>query len=452
MRSPLAREHERVTAVFFYGIVLLLGYLFLRILTPFFAPLGWAAVVAIFVYPWHEKLVPRYGNARAAALSTLVVTVLIVGPGLVILMAFVQESRAALSAVDRDAFAGQLAFLEQAWNRIRALIPGAQSIDLRSLIDEAISRTGGFLAARVGGLLADILVLLFQLFLTLFALFFFLRDANAIMRDVRRALPFEDLRSERMIRQTRDLVYASIAAGLVIASLQGFAGGLVFALLDLGAPVFWGVMMGFLALFPFVGTWMVWVPAAIWLIATGQVVKGAVLARTRWDNHRQHRQLPSPSHPKRSDADERALDVHQSSWRRERVWAAGTDPGVRSVQPSSLASSRLMLGLEISSALFGRISRRRNGKSASCRDLLRGLHAPLGWSNGVLLSNSFTFQELSARAAAPALVGNVPVRHLRSPRYGGQPSRGLRSVQSVPWQIAIDRWQRYTGLHATRVG
>ena len=60
MRSPLAREHERVTAVFFYGIVVLLGYLFLRILTPFFAPLGWAAVVAIFVYPRHEKLVLRY--------------------------------------------------------------------------------------------------------------------------------------------------------------------------------------------------------------------------------------------------------------------------------------------------------------------------------------------------------------------------------------------------------
>ena len=98
------------------------------------------------------------------------------------------------------------------------------------------------------------------------------------MRDVRRALPFEDLRRERMIRQTRDLVYASIAAGLVIASLQGLAGGLVFALLGLGAPVFWGVMMGFLALLPFVGTWVVWVPAAIWLIATGQVVKGAVLA------------------------------------------------------------------------------------------------------------------------------------------------------------------------------
>jgi predicted PurR-regulated permease PerM len=277
VRGPLAREQERVRTVLFYAIVLLLGYLFLRILTPFLAPLGWAAVVAIFVHPWHEKLVPRYGNARAAALSTLVVTFLMIGPGLVILMAFVQESRAALATVDQDIFAGQLVLLEQAWNRVRVLIPGAQSIDLRSLIDEVISRTGGVLATRIGGLLADIVVLLFQLFVTLFALFFFLRDANGIMRHVRRALPFGDLRSERMIRQTRELVYASIAAGFMIASLQGLAGGLLFALLGLGAPVFWGVMMGFLSLFPFVGAWVVWVPAAIWLIATGQVVKGAIL-------------------------------------------------------------------------------------------------------------------------------------------------------------------------------
>ena len=63
-------ERERVAAVFFYGIVLLLGYVFLRMLAPFLAPLGWAAVLAIFVYSWHERLVPRHGHTRAAALST----------------------------------------------------------------------------------------------------------------------------------------------------------------------------------------------------------------------------------------------------------------------------------------------------------------------------------------------------------------------------------------------
>ena len=62
------------------------------------------------------------------------------------------------------------------------------------------------------------------------------------MQELRRSLPFEDFRRERIIRQTRDLVQASIAAGLLIAALQGLTGGLLFAFLGIGAPVFWGVM------------------------------------------------------------------------------------------------------------------------------------------------------------------------------------------------------------------
>jgi predicted PurR-regulated permease PerM len=277
VRSPLTKERDRAIAILFYATVVFLGYLFLRILSPFFAPLGWAVVLAVFVYPWHEKLVPRFGRAGAAAVSTLVVMLFIVGPGLAILTAFAQESRAALSEVDQDAVAEQFAVLENLWNRSRPFIPGAEGIDLRRLIDDAVTRAGAFVAARVGGLLADMLVLLFQLFVTLFALFFFLRDADTIMQELRRSLPFEDFRRERIIRETRDLVYASIAAALLIASLQGLAGGLLFAFLGLGAPVFWGVMMGLLALFPFVGTWMVWVPASIWFFATGQFVKGFIV-------------------------------------------------------------------------------------------------------------------------------------------------------------------------------
>jgi len=52
----------------------------------------------------------------------------------------------------------------------------------------------------------------------------------------------------------------------------------VFAILGLGAPVFWGVIMGFMALLPFVGTWIVWLPASIWLMFTGHLAKGVTLA------------------------------------------------------------------------------------------------------------------------------------------------------------------------------
>jgi len=274
----LANERERFTTLIFYGVVLLLGYLLLRVFQPFFGPLGWAAVLAICVYPWNEKLVSRLGRNRAATITTLAVTVLIIGPGLIVLTAFVREARAALGELDREVLMGQFVWVAATWNRIRAYIPGAHALDLASLVNQASANVAGFLGARIGGLLADLAVFVFHLFVTLFALYFLLRDASAIMRAIRRALPFDGPRRERMIRQTGDLVFASVTSGLLIASIQGFLGGLLFAGLGLNAPVFWGVVMGFFALLPFFGTWVVWLPAALWLASTGQITKAIVLA------------------------------------------------------------------------------------------------------------------------------------------------------------------------------
>ena len=274
----LASERERFTTLIFYGVVLLLGYFLWRVCQPFFGPLGWAAVLAICVYPWNEKLVRRLGRNRAATMTTLAVTALIIGPGLVVLTAFVREARAALEGLDRDVLMGQFNWVVARWDRVRVYIPGARTLDLGSLINQASANVAGFLAARVGGLLADLAIFIFHLFVTLFALYFLLRDAGAIMRAIRRALPFDEPRRERMIRQTADLVYASVTAGLVTASIQGLLGGLLFAALGLNAPVFWGVVMGFFALLPFFGTWVVWLPAAVWLASTGHVLKALTLA------------------------------------------------------------------------------------------------------------------------------------------------------------------------------
>ena len=276
--AQLASERERFTTLIFYGVVLLLGYLVLRIFEPFLHSLGWAAVLAICVYPWHERLVRRSGHARAAAASTIIVTLIILGPGLAVLTAFAREGKAALSGLDREMLESQFAWAQGIWERFRVYVPGTQSIELGTLVNQASANVARFLAARVGGMLADLAVFIVQLFVTLFALFFLLRDSPSIMRLMRRALPFEESRRERMISQTRELVYASVTAALIIASLQGLLGGIVFAALGLNAPVFWGVVMGFFALLPFLGTWVVWLPAAIWLASTGHLARAVTLA------------------------------------------------------------------------------------------------------------------------------------------------------------------------------
>jgi predicted PurR-regulated permease PerM len=140
--------------------------------------------------------------------------------------------------------------------------------------------TGGlasFLAARLGTVVRNLAVFLFELFVTLFALFFFFRDGEAILAFVRRVQPFEEKIWERILTPTHDLIHASVAVTALIAATQGCLGGTAFAIVGIGSAVFWGVLMAFLSLLPVVGSWPVWVPAAVWLFAAGHVARGAVL-------------------------------------------------------------------------------------------------------------------------------------------------------------------------------
>ncbi len=59
--------------------------------------------------------------------------------------------------------------------------------------------------------------------------------------------------------------------------MQGIIGGVVFWALDIRAALLWGVVMGLLSLVPAIGTGLIWVPVAIYLFATGAIVKGAIL-------------------------------------------------------------------------------------------------------------------------------------------------------------------------------
>jgi predicted PurR-regulated permease PerM len=106
--------------------------------------------------------------------------------------------------------------------------------------------------------LRNVLVLIVDLFVMLFALFFLFRDADLIMDIVRRALPFEEPNRGRMIAQARELVHSTVTSGLIVAAVQGLLGGLAFAVLGISAPVFWG-------------------PAAIWLLVVGEVGRGVIL-------------------------------------------------------------------------------------------------------------------------------------------------------------------------------
>lgn len=261
----------------FYGGVILIGYLVFLIIAPFLVPLGWAGVLAVSVQPVFRELEPRLGRSRAAGLSVTLVLLMIVLPVWLIVQALVGEGAQAVAALQNALSSPPPDRLLTVWTWVQSHVPSLSPERLSETLGTLGERAGSAVAAGSGKLLGGVASLLIDLILAHLALFFFLRDGPAIVRVLRTLLPFHDTQREQVIRQVEDLVFASVIAGLAVAAVQGFLGGLGFWLVGVRAPVVWGTVMAFTSLVPIVGASLVWAPVAIWFLVTGEITRGLVL-------------------------------------------------------------------------------------------------------------------------------------------------------------------------------
>ncbi len=282
--ASLSRQttSDRLTTVLSYGALLLLGYLVFRIVAPFFGPLAWSAVLAIFFYPLYERLTKHMNPTRAALVSTLAVTFLLIVPALFILYYTARQGldastrlQAALLARGQGSEQGIMTGAE-GWTRDH-LPASLQSVDLETRVREGIERLGTMMASSVGSLVKNLLSFLVALFLMIFSLFFVFRDGHGVVRALRHLLPFDAEIQQDMIKESQELIFASVAVALVIACIQGFLGGLAFSLTGIPTAVFWGVVIAFCSLIPVVGSALVWAPGVLWLGFSGHWGKAIVV-------------------------------------------------------------------------------------------------------------------------------------------------------------------------------
>lgn len=202
---PPKTTSDRLTTVLSYGALLLLIYLVYRIVEPFFIPLAWSAVFAIFFYPLHERLERRMKPNAAALVSTAMVTVLLIAPAIVVLVFATRQAieattrlQAALMDPDKE-----LSMHTIAW--LHAHMPAAwQDWDFSQPIRQGAERIAGFIASNFAGLLKNLTTFFVDLFIVIFSLFFMFRDGESIVRGVRHLIPFDESIQTDMLTESRD--------------------------------------------------------------------------------------------------------------------------------------------------------------------------------------------------------------------------------------------------------
>jgi predicted PurR-regulated permease PerM len=274
--APVANTttSDRLTTVLSYGALLLLGYLVFRIFEPFMVPLAWSAVLAIFFYPLHERMTRKMKLTWAALASTLAVTLLLIVPTVVVLIYAGRQAIEAMARVQNTlAVHGQgpdqdLIEKLQLW--LTTHLPKSwESLNLSDQLRDGVEKAASILAARAGSVLRNVASFFVDLFILIFALFFMFRDGQDVVRGVRHLLPFDEAIQKDMMNESKELIFASVAVGLLIAVIQGALGGLAFEITRIPSPLFWGMLIAFCSLVPVVGSALIWGPAALWLGFSG---------------------------------------------------------------------------------------------------------------------------------------------------------------------------------------
>lgn len=252
---------------------------------PFLQPLIWATLAAIMFQPmylWFLKRLP--GRTNQAALATLLVIIIaVVLPALLIGSLVIEQAASVVLAFQR-----QELDIVALFNTTIESLPGAvqqwldqsgwsnlQTVTMRlqQLIQDSIGLIAQH-ALAIGGSLAGI-VLAFGL--GLYASFYLLRDGQSIGETVLRALPFDRSIADRLAERFLSIVRATIKGSIVVGLVQGVLGALTFWIVGFPSVVLLGVLMAIASLLPAVGTGIVWVPVAIYLLANGQIWQGLVV-------------------------------------------------------------------------------------------------------------------------------------------------------------------------------
>ncbi len=253
------------------GALVIVAYLFL----PYLGALAVALVTAVLLYPLHcriQRLVRH--EAISAFLSVLLASVLLIVPATLLVYLIVQEVRALTAMFASADMNGVFTLLAPFESVLQDAFPALFDLNIRTVMVEAL----GIVSRNLGGAFASTAHLLLGLFVSLIALYYFLKDGRRFVRLIIMYSPLAD-RDDHAVLQKLDMVMHSlIRGGLVIAVLQGLLTGIGFYLFGLPSPILWGSVAGIAAILPTIGTAFVTLPAFLWLLVSASLPEAFLFA------------------------------------------------------------------------------------------------------------------------------------------------------------------------------
>jgi predicted PurR-regulated permease PerM len=279
--GPVRKFEDQSFLLLLLGATLAFGW----IIQPFYEAILWAVVAAVVFAPLNREML-RLMHGRpnlAAAVTVLLIVAIVILPLALIAASLAQEASnlyAGIQSGEYD-FAG---YVQRVFDALPSWVIGllerfrlANLTALRETLASGLMKGGQALAPQALTIGMNTFDFMIGLAIMLYLLFFLLRDGKALAGAIKAAIPLRGDQKTALFSRFADVVRATVKGGILVAIAQGALGGVAFWFLGIHGALLWAVLMAFLSLLPAVGAALVWVPVAIYLLATGAIWQGVGL-------------------------------------------------------------------------------------------------------------------------------------------------------------------------------
>lgn len=284
---------------FFLAIFLLLILQFAYLLVPFATPIIGGIVLWILAYPlhlWLKQKLPRGSDGFHAALSTLVVTLLILAPLLTLLWFLIHESQGMgpilsewgtkiRSWQDGDALLN-VPWVQQIQGGVRRVL-GIGRVDFERLAVQLGTEFFGMVQQAGSAVAKNTVLFVFQLFTTIFTAFFLFRDGERLFLQLYHLVPMRAAHKDRLVERLTRTVTVIFRGSVLTSIFQTLISMVGYVLAGVPGALTLGVATGLASFIPVVGTALVWLPMGVFYLMQDQAGKalflfgwGAILVAT----------------------------------------------------------------------------------------------------------------------------------------------------------------------------
>lgn len=271
---------SHLRTIFFFGLLILLSIALLYLFRPFFYPIFWAAIIAIIFQPFYERLNGYIKLPGISSLLSVILVILVIFLPLVVLsLLLVQQSVSLYSALTNG---GGLVSNVQglaAWLADTSIGPYLEAIRERwtEYAASGVKAFSVFLFENIKQATQNSVRFLFLFFIMLFTLYHFFKDGKTILTRLMHLSPLGNTYEKMLYEKFRGASVATLKSTFIIGGVQGAIGGLLFWITGVPGALVWGVVMMMFSILPALGSFIVWLPAGLIMLALGNIWQGVTI-------------------------------------------------------------------------------------------------------------------------------------------------------------------------------